>query len=141
MIKGGLSMYQTYNLSHIDAMKVITTIQQKLEAEGKGAAIAVSDSHGELIAFLRMDGCRLPPLYIAINKAFTAAREQKESKAVGDASRDEGFPMTNFGDQRYVSWGGGVPIVYEGQIVGAVGVSGLPEEEDMMLAHLGARAI
>jgi glc operon protein GlcG len=47
--------------------------------------------------------------------------------------------MTNFGDLRYTGWGGGVPLVVEGQVVGAVGVSGLPEEEDMVLAQLAAR--
>jgi glc operon protein GlcG len=134
-------MYQTYNLSHTDAQKIIATIQQKVEQEGKGAAIAVADAHGELLAFVRMDGCRLQPGTIAMSKAFTAAREQKESKAVGDESRTQEFPMTNFGDPRFVSWGGGVPIVYQGQVVGGVGVSGLPEEEDMVLARLGASVI
>ncbi len=134
-------MYQTYNLSHTDAQKIIATIQQKVEQAGKGAAIAVADAHGELLAFVRMDGCRLQPGTIAIHKAFTAAREQKESKAVGDESRKNGFPMTNFGDPRFVTWGGGVPIVYQGQVVGGVGVSGLPEEEDIVLARLGASVI
>ncbi len=112
-----------------------------MESEHKAAAIAVADAHGELLAFLRMDGCPLPPIHNAINKAYTSAREQKESRAVGDASRQQGFPMTNFGDLRYIGWGGGVPIVYQGQVVGAVGVSGLPEEEDITLARLGANAI
>ncbi len=49
--------------------------------------------------------------------------------------------MTNFGDLRYTAWGGGVPIFYQGQLVGAVGVSGLPEEEDMVLAAKGAALI
>ena len=47
--------------------------------------------------------------------------------------------MTNYGDLRYNAWGGGVPIVYQGQTVGAVGVSGLSEEEDMELAQMGAQ--
>jgi glc operon protein GlcG len=131
-------MYQRNQLSHDDAMKIISAIQVELERENKGAAIAVADAQGELIAFLRTDGCRLPSINIAINKAYTAAREQKPSKAIGQASEVEGFPMTNFGDLRYTAWGGGVPIIYEGQIVGAVGVSGLPEAEDMVLAKMGA---
>jgi glc operon protein GlcG len=49
--------------------------------------------------------------------------------------------MTNFGDLRYTAWGGGVPIVYQGQVVGGVGVSGLPEEEDIVLARAGAAVI
>jgi glc operon protein GlcG len=130
-------MYQTPQLSHTDALKVIDVIRHEVEKDGKGAAIAVVDEHGELLAFLRTDGCRLPSITIAINKAYTAAREQKTSRAVGQASRTEDFPLTNFGELRYVTWGGGIPILYEGKIVGAVGVSGLPEEEDMVLAQLG----
>lgn len=131
-------MVQNYQLSHSEALSIIERIRLELEKEQKGAAIAVADAHGELIAFLRTDGCRLPSINIAINKAFTASREQTNSINVGNASRTEGFPMTNFGELRYTGWGGGVPIYFDGQVVGAVGVSGLPEEEDMILAKLGA---
>ena len=134
-------MYQSEVLSHTDALKIIAVIQAELEKEHKGAAVAVADAHGELIAFLRTDGCKLPSINIAINKAFTAAREEKESKAVGQASLEENFPMTNFGDLRYTAWGGGVPIKYQGKVIGAVGVSGLPEAEDMKLARMAATLI
>ncbi len=131
-------MYQRYHLSHQDTLKIVAAIQVELEKQGKGAAIAVTDTQGELLAFLRIDGCKLPSVAIAINKAFTAAREQKESKIIGESSRKNEFPMTNYGDLRYNAWGGGVPIVYQGQTVGAVGVSGLSEAEDMELAQMGA---
>jgi glc operon protein GlcG len=134
-------MFQTDNLSHTDALKVIAPIQAKLEKENKGAAVAVTDAHGELIAFLRTDGCPLASINNAINKAFTASRERKPSRAVGEASRNEGHPLTNFGDPRYIGWGGGVPITSKGRVIGAVGVSGLPEAEDMELAQLGANII
>jgi uncharacterized protein GlcG (DUF336 family) len=49
--------------------------------------------------------------------------------------------MTNFGDLRYVSWGGGVPLEVNGRVVGAVGISSLPEAEDMELARMGAAAL
>ena len=134
-------MHTQPHLSHQDAARVVDAIRTQLEKEGRGAAIAVADAHGELLAFLRTDGCKLPSILIAMNKAFTAAREQKESWDVGQSSRNEGFPMTNFGDLRYTAWGGGVPIVSGGVIVGAVGVSGLPEQDDMVLARLGAALI
>lgn len=130
-------MHQITTLSHADAARIVEAIRAELERQGKGAAIAVVDEHGELLAFLRTDGCRLPSITIAINKAFTAAREQSETRSLGQRSREEGFPLTNFGELRYVGWGGGVPILFEGQVIGAVGVSGLPEEEDMVLAKLG----
>ena len=134
-------MYEQTCLSLGDAQRVLAAIQVELEKRGKGAAIAVADEHGELMAFARTDGCPLPSIEIAMNKAFTAARERKPSRAVGDASRRDGFPMTNFGNPRFVGWGGGVPIVHDKRVIGAVGVSGLPEEDDMALAELGLKAL
>jgi glc operon protein GlcG len=126
-------------ISHSDAMQIIRAVEQKLSARRLGAAVAVVDGHGELVAMLRTDGCRLSCIDVAINKAYTAAREQGRSKALGDAAKREGFPLTNFGGLRYVTWGGGVPIVTkDGEVVGAVGVSGLSEAEDTELAEMGA---
>ena len=134
-------MYQQHQLSHKDATRIVSVIQKKVEKQKKGAAIAVCDAHGELLAFLRTDGCKLPSITIAMNKAFTAAREGAASKDIGQSSKDKNWPMTNFGDLRYTAWGGGVPIIYKGQVVGGVGVSGLPEAEDMVLAKMGAALV
>lgn len=131
-------MYSVPHLSHADAARIVDAIRAELERQGKGAAIAVTDAHGELLAFLRTDSCKLPSITIAINKAFTAARERKPSAEIGQSSREQGFPMTNFGDPRYTAWGGGAPIVSQGVVVGGIGVSGLPEAEDMTLARMGA---
>ncbi len=128
-------MYQAYKLSHYDASRIVTFVQQKLEADAKGAAVAVVDEHGELIAFLRTDGCPLASINNAIHKAFTAARERGESGLLGERSRQENFPMTNFGDLRYTGWGGGVPIIYQGTVIGGIGISGLPESDDVLLAR------
>ena len=134
-------MHPRKQLAHHDAVRVVDTIRTELENDRLGAAVAVCDEHGELMAFVRTDGCGLPSITIAINKAYTAARERIESRTLGERSRDEGFPMTNFGDLRYVTWGGGVPIVVDGVVVGAVGVSGLPEDDDVALARLGAATL
>jgi glc operon protein GlcG len=134
-------MYQRTCLSLSDAQRIVGAIQAELEKSGRGAAIAVVDSHGELIAFARTDGCPLPSIQIAMNKAFTAARVQRPSRAVGAASHAEGFPLTNFGDLRYVGWGGGLPILHDERAIGGVGVSGLAEDEDIALADLGVAAL
>jgi len=131
-------MHQRKHLSHRDAQAIVAAIAERLERDGRGAAVAVVDDHGELLAFLRTDGCPLASIHNAVNKAFTAARERKPSAEVGRASREDPFPMTNFGDLRYTTWGGGVPILIDGQVAGAVGVSGLPEAEDVALAEYGA---
>ena len=125
-------------LSHSDAQHVLAAAQASLEDDGRGAAVALVDDHGELVAFVRVDGCPLPSIANAINTAYTAARERRPSREIGEASRDEGFPITNFGDLRYTGWGGGVPLEVDGAVVGAVGVSGLPEADDMRIAAAAA---
>ena len=129
------------DLAHLDAQRVLTAAQFELDRQGLGAAVAVVDAHGELVAFVRTDGCPLPSINNSINKAYTAARERKPSGAIGDASRAEQFPMTNFGDLRYTGWGGGVPIEVGGVTVGAVGVSGLPEADDVTIATNAAAVL
>ena len=125
------------DIGHAQARTVIDAISDELVARNGGAAVAVVDPHGELVAFIRSDGCPLASINNAINKAFTAAREGVPSRVVGERSRDEGFPLSNYGDVRYIGWGGGFPIVIDGTTIGAVGVSGLPEEVDMELAQIG----
>jgi len=134
-------MLNRNEIGHAEAQRIVDAIRQVLDERKAGAAVAVVDPHGELISLLRTDGCRLGSIKIATNKAFTAAREGVESAEIGHRSRTEGFAMTNFGDLRYVGWGGGVPIFHNGEIAGAVGVSGLPEDEDIELARLGVASV
>jgi glc operon protein GlcG len=134
-------MPERREIGSAEARALVAMVGERLDAVGGGAAVAVVDRHGELVAFLRTDGCGLASITIAINKAFTAARERVESGALGERSRGEDFPLTNFGDPRYVGWGGGVPIVVGGEVIGAIGVSGLPEEADVELARWAAASL
>ncbi len=136
-------MIQTTSLGHDEAQQAIQAIQEELLNREKAAVIAVADAQGELISLLRLDGAPRPSILIAANKAWTAAREGKPSREIGQAARDpkDGFDMAYFGDSRYIGWGGGVPVVIDGEVVGAVAVSGLPETEDMELVELGVAAI
>ena len=128
-------------IGHEEARDLVTRVGERLDAQGQGAAVAVVDAHGELVAFLRTDGCRLASINIAMHKAFTAAREGVESGVLGERSRTEGFPLSYFGDPRYVGWGGGVPIIVDGAVIGAIGVSGLPEADDVELARWAASGL
>ena len=136
-------MRQVTTLGHAEAQRAIEAIQAELVKRSKAAVIAVADAHGELIGLLRLDGAPLPSIVIATNKAWTAARERKPSRELGQAARDpiNGFDMAYYGDARYIGWGGGVPVVVDGAVVGAVAVSGLPEQEDMEIVQLGVAAI
>ncbi len=136
-------MNQIKSLGHAEAQRAIQAIQAELVKRGKAAVVAVADAQGELIALLRLDGAKLPSITIAANKAWTAARERKPTREIGQASRDPatGFDFAYFGDVRYIGWGGGAPAVVDGAVVGAVAVSGLSEAEDMDLAQIGLAAI
>lgn len=136
-------MNQSISIDSADAQRMCAAIQAELAGRGKAAVIAVADAHGELLLLLRCDGAPLPSIVIATNKAWTAARERKPTRQVGQAARDpqDGFDMAYFGDPRYIGWGGGVPVFSGGQLAGAVAVSGLSEADDIELAELGIRAL
>lgn len=136
-------MNHYFSLGHGEAQQAIEAIQAELVRRGKAAVIAVADAHGELIGLLRLDGTPFPSITIATNKAWTAARERKPTRELGQAARDpqDGFDMAYYGDPRYIGWGGGLPVIVDGAVVGSVAVSGLPEQEDMELAQIGVTVI
>ncbi len=136
-------MKSCQSLDHGDARLVIQAIEDELGKRGKAAVIAVADAQGDLIGLLRIYGAPLGSVVIASNKAWTAARERKATRELGESSRDpkKGFDFSFYGDSRYVGWGGGLPVVWNGTVVGSVGVSGLSEEEDAELSCLGVEAL
>jgi glc operon protein GlcG len=117
-------------LEYSDAKRILDTIVDKAQQMQKAAVIAVADSHGELIAFARMDNAPLASI-------------RKPTKEIGDKVRspEKGFDIAYYGDPKFVGWGGGIPIWRDGEVVGAVGVSGLSSKEDVELATLGLEAI
>jgi len=131
------------NLGHAEAQSAIEVIKREALTRGKAVVITVADAHGELIALLRMDGAPLPSIQIAANKAYTSARERRPSHKIGQASRDpqDGFDISYYGDAKIVGWSGGLPVSVDGIVVGAIGVSGLPGDEDLELAQMGLDAI
>jgi glc operon protein GlcG len=138
-----VAMQIEMSLGYAEARQAIDAAVSALQKDGKAAVVAVADCHGELLALARMDGASLPPITIAVNKAFTAAREKKPTLDIGQKSRDpaKGFDISYFGDPRYVGWGGGLPVEIDGKVVGAVAVSGLSQELDIHYAQIGVQAI
>ncbi len=130
-------------IEYAEARRAIDAIHAEVLKRGKAGVIVVCDAHGDLIALARMDGAPLSSITIAINKAYSAAREKKPSKEIGDASRrpDKGFDIGYFGDPKFTGWGGGMPVWKDGTVVGAIAVSGLPQAEDIELAELGVSII
>ena len=130
-------------IDYSEAKRIIDAIVDKASALQQPAVIAVADCHGELIAFSRMDGAPVSSIRIAVNKACSAARERKPTKEIGERARhpEKGFEIAYFGDPQFVGWPGGVPVWRNGEVVGAVAVSGLPSEQDVELATFGASLV
>lgn len=136
-------MKTTQTIDYSEAKQIIDRIVEEALHMKKAGAIAVADSHGELIAFARMDGAPVSSIRIAANKAWTAARERKSTQEIGEKARhpEKGHDIAYYGDPKFVGWGGGVPVWKDGQVVGAVAVSGLSSSEDIVLATLGIKLI
>ena len=130
-------------LDFSEAKRAVDLIVEKASQMQKAAAIAIADAHGDLLYFVRMDGAPISSIQIAINKAWTAARERTPTKEIGDKVKhpEKGHDVAYYGDPKYVGWGGGLPIRKNGEVVGAVGVSGLSSNEDVALATLGVELI
>ncbi|MGA7218919.1 MAG: heme-binding protein [Candidatus Sulfotelmatobacter sp.] len=131
------------SIDYSEAKRAVDLIVEKALEMQKAAAIAVADSHGDLICFARMDGAPVSSIRIAMNKAWTAARERKPTQEIGDKIKhpEKGHDIAYYGDPQYVGWGGGVPVSKKGEVIGAVAVSGLSSAEDVVLATLGADLI
>jgi glc operon protein GlcG len=130
-------------IDYSDAKRALDLVTQKAAGMKKAASIAVADSHGDLLCFARMDGAPVSSIQIAMNKAWTAAREGKPTQEIGDKVKhpEKSHDISYYGDPRYVGWGGGVPVLKDGLVVGAVAVSGLSSAEDAALATLGVELI
>ena len=132
-------MQTVHSLDYAEAKMMVDGIISKAAAEKKAAVVAVADCHGELLALARMDGAPVSSIIVASNKAWTAARDRKPTKEIGEKVKhpEKGFDIAYYGDPRFVGWGGGEPVWKDGAVVGAVAVSGLSSAEDMALAKFG----
>lgn len=128
-------------LGESEARLAIDACVAELKRRGKAGVVAVGDSHGEIIALWRTDGCALPPIVIAQNKVYTAARVRGPSGDLGRSAQQDGSDVHYHGDSRYVGWDGGLPVIHNDECLGAVAVSGLSGEEDVAIAALGVTAI
>src|SRR5688572_20670181 len=98
-------------------------------------SVFVADDHGELVAAATMDGAAPDTRLNAQRKAYTAARsDARSTRELAEKARDDPAELASF-DPVFSFFKGGVAAFEEGRRVGAVGVSGLPGEEDERLAH------
>lgn len=134
---------QRRSISEAAALTVVQTAAEAAAATDLRFAIAVVDESGQLKAFLRQDGAKLNAVQIAQDKAYTAASSAMSTEAwaeklASDAVLGAAAPTAI---ERLAPMGGGLPIVIDGQTVGAIGVSGAHWTDDVKIAEAGLAAL
>lgn len=135
---------KSFNQITLEASKKMgeAAIQKALEIKVP-VVFSVVDNGGNLLYLERMDDAFVTSVDIAINKAFTAwalkSGTNELSEVVLPGQSLYGLNLTN--NSRIITFGGGFPIVINGEIVGAVGVSGGTVEEDMAIAKAALNSL
>lgn len=129
------------------AQQAIEASQQQAAAMGVLVNIAVVDDGGHLLAFARMDGARPASVYTAITKATSAATQRgptgplRPDQASGTHLSLAVESAAAISGGKFTTLKGGVPIVCDGQVIGAVGVGGATGEQDAEVAAAGVAEV
>lgn len=100
----------------------------------QGMVVAVVGAAGELVAFGSHSRAYSLPQTLAQRKAWTACRFRRSTQQLEQEIREGTLELSIFNDDQLIAMSGGVPIVANGVVIGAVGISGLPPEQDAALA-------
>lgn len=123
------------------ARSVLAAAQAEAKANQWIVAIAIVDSGGHLVLFERMDSTQYGSAQVAIDKARTSAGFRRPSKAFEDLVASGGAGTRILGLTGAMAIEGGVPLLHDGKIVGAIGVSGVTLAQDGQIARAGATAL
>ncbi|MBE0580416.1 GlcG/HbpS family heme-binding protein [Devosia sp.] len=105
-------------------------------------AVAVVDDGGAAIVLIRMDGANPAVADLALDKAHTSANTGAPTEAFGELMLSRpGLALGLSNRPRLLTWGGGVPVRVDGHVVGAIGVSGGPEDDDIACARAALAAL
>ncbi|MEM1168975.1 MAG: heme-binding protein [Okeania sp. SIO2C2] len=123
-----------------DARRVISAAEKKALEIGQPMNIAVVDGGGNLVAHVRMDGAWIGSIDISIKKAYTSRAFNLATKDLAEQSQSGGqfFGIHASNNGKIMIFAGGIPLYSEGQVVGAIGVSGGSGEQDHAVAEAGA---
>ena len=126
-----------------DARRVIAAGEDAASEIGQPQNIAVVDAGGNLVSHIRMDGAWIGSVDIAINKAFTARAFDLPTDELAADSQPGGqyYGIQESNKGRVMIFAGGVPLKRNGQVVGAVGVSGGDGDQDTKVAKAAAAAL
>ena len=137
--KGHVCTCKKHKMSLALAKALIEKVEEKAKEIGLAAVIAVSDQAGRVTAVHSLDDAYIASYDIAVNKTYTSASLKMPTSELAKLAQPGqplyGIQHTNEG--KIVIFGGGEPLEVEGNIIGALGVSGGTAEQDTMLAAYG----
>jgi uncharacterized protein GlcG (DUF336 family) len=112
----------------------------RIEAEANlwNVVIAIVDDGGNFIYLERMDNCQIGSIEVAQQKAISAIKFKIPTKSFGDVLSNGNLGILALDGA--IPFAGGLPIVYDNQVVGAIGVSGVTSEQDNQIASAGIAA-
>lgn len=121
--------------------KVAAASVAEARRNGWYMAIAIVDPAGDLVYFEKMDNTQAASIGIALDKARSSARFKRPTKAMQDVLAAGGEGLRFLALQGAIPAEGGVPLVMDGKIVGAIGVSGGSGQQDNQTAGAGAATV
>jgi uncharacterized protein GlcG (DUF336 family) len=132
--------YKTLQLP--DARRIIAAATKKAEDIKQPMNIAVVDAGGNLLAFERMENAWLGSIDISIKKAWTSRAFDitTQDLATHSQSGNQFFGIHASNDGKVMIFAGGIPIKQDGQVVGAIGISGGSGDQDHAVAQAGVAA-
>ncbi|MQA98108.1 MAG: heme-binding protein [Streptosporangiales bacterium] len=139
-------MHIVHRLTLEDALVMLEAAEAEAQRIGVKETICIADDGAHPIALHRMTGARLTGVEIAIAKAFTAAGHQRDTHKFNEPPNgpalpgNEAFGISHMHPGKFAVFVGGFPIVYDGEVIGAVGVSGGNGEQDKAVGAAALRA-
>lgn len=135
-----MTHHKPLGISLNEARQVISAAEKKAGEIGQPMNVAIVDQGNNLLAFARMEGAWLGSIDIALNKAFTARAFNLPTIDLAANSQPGqqffGIHVSNGG--KIMIFAGGIPLKRNGEVVGAIGVSGGMKEQDQAVAEAGA---
>jgi glc operon protein GlcG len=125
-------------LTAADVQKMVAACKNEATKNKWNVSIAVVDDAGYLLYFERLDGAGPMTAEVAMEKALTSARTRRPSKFWEDRIKERPSFLKFPG---VLPLQGGVPVMYQNECVGAIGVSGVQSHEDEQIASAGAAAL
>lgn len=128
-------------ISFADARTVATAAEAEAKRRGWPMVIAVVDSGGHLAVLYRLDQSNIGSIEVATGKAMTAVRFRRPTRVFEQGLGAGGLGLRFLAVPGMVPVEGGLPLIRDGGIVGAIGVSGMSGPQDAEIAAIGAAAL